>query len=112
MVDRLFHLALPQDWAAARATGSYEMSTRGMTLAEVGFIHLSFEGQWPTVRAAFYADVSGDLLLLELDPDRLGEDVVVEVGNPQTGEQFPHLYGALPIDAVLEVIPLSPPHAG
>lgn len=111
MADRLFHLALPQDWAQAQVAGSYAMSTRGAPLSEVGFIHLSFESQWPTTRAAFYADVSVDLLLLELDAHRLGDDVVVEVGNPQTGELFPHLYSALPVDAVLEVTRLPPPHA-
>ena len=29
--------------------------------------------------------------------------LVREVGNPVTGEQFPHLYGPLNVDAVTEV---------
>lgn len=87
------------------------MSTRGMRLGEVGFIHLSFAHQWPTVRSAFYADVPGELLLLEIDPARVADDLAIEVGDPQTGDRFPHLYAPLPIDAVIDVTPLAPPHA-
>jgi uncharacterized protein (DUF952 family) len=51
------------------------------------------------------------LLLLEIDPDRLREPPVEEVGNAETGETFPHLYAALPVEAVVAVTELLPPHA-
>jgi len=41
-----------------------------------------------------------DLLLLEIEPGRLTAPLVVEPGDG-TDEQFPHLYGELPIDAVI-----------
>jgi uncharacterized protein (DUF952 family) len=63
------------------------------------------------VRRAYYGDLTGPLLLLEIDEARLAEPPVIEVGNPQTGETFPHLYAALPVEAVVAVTELPPPHA-
>lgn len=48
---------------------------------------------------AFYRGMA-DLVLLELDPDRLGAPVVAEEVEG-TGEKFPHLYGQLDIAAVI-----------
>ena len=106
----IYHLAEPRHWEDAVATGSYAQSTRGRTMQEEGFIHCSSDQQWPVVRRAYYGDLAGPLLLLEIDEARLTEPPVVEVGNPQTGETFPHLYAALPVDAVVRVTELPPPH--
>ncbi|OSC54956.1 glutathione S-transferase, partial [Streptomyces sp. BF-3] len=47
MTEPLLHLAEAPLWEAARGTGTYEMSTRGRTLQEEGFIHLSLPHQLP-----------------------------------------------------------------
>ena len=107
----IFHLAEPDDWAAARAGGAYTTSTRGRTLAQEGFIHFSDAEQWPVVRRSFYADVAGPLLLLHVDESRLAAPLVREVGNPETGEEFWHLYGPLEVDAVVDQTVLAPPHS-
>lgn len=107
----IYHLAEPEKWEQARRFGSYAESTRGRTMAQEGFIHCSSGEQWPAVRRSFYADYPGTLLLLEIDPSRLTQAPVEEVGNPETGETFPHLYAALPVDAVVAVTELAPPHA-
>ena len=107
----IYHLAEPEKWEQALRSGSYAESTAGRTMAQEGFIHCSSAEQWPVVRRAFYADYPGTLLLLEIDESRLPEAPVVEVGNPETGETFPHLYATLPADAVLGVTELAPPHA-
>jgi glutathione S-transferase len=62
----IFHLALPGDWQAALRTGRYEISTRGRTLAEEGFVHCSFEHQVAGTAERFYADADG-LILFRLD---------------------------------------------
>jgi uncharacterized protein (DUF952 family) len=110
-VTTIYHLAEPEHWTDALASGSYTQSTRGRTLAQEGFIHCSSAQQWPVVRRAFYADHPDPLLLLEIDEDRLAEPPVREVGNPATGEVFPHLYAALDPAAVVRVTELAPPHA-
>ena len=93
----LFHLALAQDWQAAQANGSYRISTRGLTLEQVGFIHCSWQEQVASTYQRFYAD-AGDVLLLEIEPSRL--QAPLRADAIPTGELFPHLYGPLPISAV------------
>ena len=80
-MTRILHAALPADWAAARRTGSYAVSTRGPTLADEGFIHASTPAQLPGVLAGFYADLSEvTLLVLDLDAlDAAGSPVRWEV---------------------------------
>lgn len=102
----LFHVADAAEWAQARALGRYERSTRGLTLAEVGFVHLSTAGQWPGVLDRFYDDHEGELLLLTVDPARLTAPLRWEVADAATGEEFPHLHGPLDLEAVVAVEPL------
>lgn len=106
--DPVFHVALAADWAAAQATGDYRVSTLGRTLEQEGFLHMSYAHQWPGVLAACYTDVAEPLVLLEVDPDRLDVRLVVEApaGSAPGAEEFPHLYGPLPLDAVVSVRPL------
>jgi glutathione S-transferase len=101
---RLYHLALAADWERAKTCGEYTVSTRGATLAEVGYIHLSRADQVAGVAERFYRDLS-DVLLLEVDPSRLDAPVVDEAVGTET---FPHLYGPLPVTAVCDVVPYVP----
>jgi glutathione S-transferase len=102
MTTRVWHLAVPSDWARLEPTGSYDMSTRGMTLAEVGFVHCSHRHQLEGVARRFYADLD-ELLLLEIDPARLTAPIVEEPPAPGIDELFPHAYGPIDIDAVVGV---------
>ena len=97
----LFHLALADEWRAARRDGVYCRSTRGLSLQQVGFIHASHAHQLEGTWRRFYAD-AGDVVLLHIDPERLAEaGVPVRLEPaPGSGELFPHLYGALPLEAV------------
>jgi uncharacterized protein (DUF952 family) len=104
-MSELFHVALAEDWAAAEATGEYTVSTRGRSLAEEGFIHCSFAEQVEATAARFYADVD-DAVVLRIDPERLPSGVVVE-DLYGTGEPFPHVYGPIPVAAVVDVRPLD-----
>ena len=105
----IFHLAFASDWAEAQEAGAYAMSTRGRTLAEEGFIHCSRGDQWTTVRDRFYTDVTEGLLLLQIDTDRLDVPVLEEPGEPGSTETFPHVYGPIPLDAVVKAMPLPTP---
>lgn len=101
MTDRpIFHMALPDDWAAAFRTGEYTMSTRGRTLAEEGFIHASTREQTEATANRFYADVE-QLVLLTIDPLRVPHEIRWEPPAPGVDELFPHIYGPLPIHAVV-----------
>jgi glutathione S-transferase len=95
----LFHLALPDDWATATTTGEYRMSTRGMTLDDVGFIHCSTADQVAGTAARFYGDLD-QLVVLTIDPAMVPSPVVFEPPAPGVDELFPHIYGPLPVEAV------------
>jgi uncharacterized protein (DUF952 family) len=105
MSEPLLHLALAEDWAAAFTSGEYTASTIGASLADVGFIHLSHPRQLAGVADAFYRDRE-DVILLAIDPDRLDSEVREEA-VPGTDDVFPHLYGPLPVAAVVAAYPLA-----
>ena len=106
--EHVFHVALAADWEAAQKAGDYRVSSLGRTLAEEGFLHASFAHQWPGVLSAYYADVQDPLVLLEIDPDLLDVPLVVEApaGAEPGADEFPHVYGPLPVEAVVAVRPL------
>ena len=97
----ILHLAVRSDWEAAKLTGEYIWSTRGVTVAHEGYTHCSFESQWRVVRDRFYADLSDDqLVLLEIDESLLSSKVVVERLGAAP-EAFPHIYGCVENSAVI-----------
>ncbi|MFI9647338.1 DUF952 domain-containing protein [Streptomyces sp. NPDC052040] len=106
MSEPLLHLTERSLWDAARATGVYEMSTRGVTLREEGFIHCSLRHQVPRVARWVYGACEGpdELVLLVIDPERLTAPVRYEAVKPG-GEEFPHIYGPIPVSAVVAVEP-------
>ena len=72
-----------------------------------GFIHFSTAAQVSETAARHFAGQQ-DLLLLAVDGDMLGAALVYEPSRG--GALFPHLYAALPLDAVLweKPLPLGP----
>ncbi|MFH9861339.1 DUF952 domain-containing protein [Streptomyces sp. NPDC017202] len=102
----ILHLTERSLWDEARAHGTYRMSTRGRTLEQEGFVHCSTRAQLPAAAAFLYGSREGpdDLVVLVVDPARL--DVPVTYEAPEAGaEKFPHVYGPIPVDAVVEVQP-------
>lgn len=97
----LFHIATEADWAEAQTSGSYTTSTRGLTLEEEGFIHCSADREQAAgVLERYYADCAEPLVLLVVDAALVPAEVKVEGG-------FPHVYGPLPVDAVVAVEPIA-----
>ncbi|HET6989474.1 MAG TPA: DUF952 domain-containing protein [Kribbella sp.] len=97
----ILHLAFVDQWEAAREAGSYRWSTRGKSLDDgATFIHASRPEQVATVANFVYDDVLEPLCLLVIDTERLVSAVCDEhVG----GQMFPHIYGPLNLDAVVDV---------
>lgn len=102
----LLHFTERSLWDASRERGEYRMSTRGRALAQEGYVHCSTRARLPPVAAGLYgSDESPDeLVVLVVDPARL--DVPVKYEAPEPGaEEFPHVYGPIPVDAVVRVEP-------
>jgi len=106
-VTFIYHIAETADWEQAQRDGQYTMSTRGRTLAEEGFIHASTASQVALVANAFYQG-EPDLLLLIIDTERVGPELRYEQ-VPGQPDPYPHIYGPLNLDAILEARPFQPP---
>jgi uncharacterized protein (DUF952 family) len=100
-LSRIYKLLDHAGWVKAQAAGVF---TGSAVDERDGFIHFSDAGQAPeTARLYFHGQV--DLWLLSVDADRLGEALRWEASRG--GALFPHLYGPLPIDAVIEARPVE-----
>lgn len=97
---RIYHMCREDEWAGARASGLYHGSSQDRA---DGFIHFSGADQVVESAARHRAGQSG-LVLLEVEADRLGPALRWEPSR--AGRLFPHLYGPLPVDAVLRAVPL------
>jgi glutathione S-transferase len=102
----IYHIATRTDWETAQADGEYTRSSVDKTLAEEGFIHASQASQVARTANKFYRDVPGDLVLLVIDPGRLRAEVRYE-DVPGAELPFPHVYGPLNTDAVVEARPFA-----
>lgn len=100
----IWHLARADDWHEAQGAGAYTASSRGVSLAQEGFIHCSYPHQLAQVAQAFYADDPGPLLVLVIDPSHLG-GAQVRVEALGTQEAYPHIYGPIPVAAVTRTHP-------
>jgi uncharacterized protein (DUF952 family) len=95
-VSVIYHIAPQADWERAQADGAYTADS----LADEGFIHCSTATQHAEVANRIFAGRT-DLMLLLIDTDRLSASVLVEGG-------YPHIYGAVDLDAVIDVHPYRP----
>jgi uncharacterized protein (DUF952 family) len=98
----ILHICTIDAWQNAQAAGSYQ----GDTLASEGFIHCSTPQQIVTVANRFYRGQQGLCLLLI---DRARVQAPVRDENLEGGESlFPHIYGPLNLNAVVDVRPFEP----
>jgi uncharacterized protein (DUF952 family) len=95
----ILHLAAPAAWATALARGVYEAES----LASEGFIHCSTPEQIIRVANARFRH-RRDLVLLQIDATRIQAPIRFE--NLEGGtDLFPHVYGPLPVSAVVRATP-------
>ncbi len=107
----IYHIITSSDWESAQEKGEY----RAKSLATEGFIHCSTEGQVAPVANAFYTKQK-DLLLLVIDSEKLTSPLRwdppahpdPEKAPTELHGKFPHIYGALNLDAVVKVLDFSP----
>ena len=101
----ILHIAFVDQWEAAQRAGSYRWSTRAKSLDDgATFIHASRPEQVAMVANSAYDDVHEPLCLLVIETSRL-ISAVCDEDLDGTGLSFPHIYGPLNLDAVVEVRP-------
>jgi len=86
-----------------------EGAYRGDTLDSQGFIHCSTSQQVIRVANALYCAQRG-LVLLCIDTIRVQSEIKYE--NAGSEELYPHIYGPLNVDAVVQVLNFEPTEDG
>ncbi|MGD8427133.1 MAG: DUF952 domain-containing protein [Balneolaceae bacterium] len=104
--DILFHITTKDDWKKHQKQGKYEPES----LETDGFIHCSRGGQLEETANRLFSGLD-HLLLLVIDVSTLGEDIKYEK-DEKTGEKFPHIYGPLPTNAIIDKIAIRPEKDG
>jgi len=93
----IYHVTTGKEWKTALENGFYEAPS----LSIEGFIHLSQKGQVAGVLERYYKGKQ-DLLLLHVDEKMVKAPLKYELA-PSVNEEFPHIYGVINLDAVVDV---------
>lgn len=80
-------------------------------MEQEGFIHCSEANQVDGIANGLYADVYSPLVVLTIATQRLQAETRYENLDGGT-ERFPHIYGVLPVEAVVSVSRLLRDSAG
>ena len=106
----IFHITSYEAWSEAEMNGEYLAES----LKTEGFIHCSTLAQVLPVAENFYKGQTG-LVLLVIEPALLSSDLKWEPpsgGTPppgvSAGDQFPHIYGPINLNAVRKVVDFDP----
>ena len=102
----LLHLVPAADFDAA-ATAPYAPAS----LEEEGFVHCSSPDQVAGTARLLFAGTT-DLLLLVIDPRRLDGAELRWEDTYGIGREFPHVYGPVPREAIVEVRAYPPGRGG
>ncbi|HEU0191400.1 MAG TPA: DUF952 domain-containing protein [Mycobacterium sp.] len=99
----LVHLCGASSWSQARRSGELA------PVPGIGFVHLSTPEQVYLPANRLYRG-RRDLVLLWVDPGRLTSPLRWEPGveTDPAAMLFPHLYGPLPVSAVVDVVDYRP----
>ena len=93
----IYHITTLQEWKDAQQKGFYAASS----LAQEGFIHNSEAHQVAGVLERYYKNQK-DLVQLCIDTRKLMHPLKYEYA-PSVQDTFPHIYGPLNLDAVIDV---------
>lgn len=98
----IYHLTTVEEWEDAQDKGSYEPPS----FKREGFIHCSTEEQLEDVIQRHFKKQE-NLVKLVIDPSKLLEKLQYD-HDKQLNQQFPHIYGPLNIEAVIQIVFLAP----
>lgn len=93
----IFHLTTSQEWQEAQAKGRYEAAS----LSDEGFIHCSEDRQVAGVLQRYFSGKTG-LVKLSIETERLTSPLYYD-WSPSVEDTFPHVYGPINLDAVVDV---------
>ncbi len=104
----IYHIVSESDFRSQLVGSTYVPAS----MHTDGFVHCSLEASVIPVANDYYAAVVGNLVLLEIDPDRLTSETRYEEAAPIAGggtshltssPQFPHVYGPIDTAAITRI---------
>lgn len=98
----ILHITPATEWEKAKKQGAYTAPS----LDKAGFIHCSLNHQIPPVANYNFKGQRG-LLILVIDESKLNSKVKYE-DLYNEGQDYPHIYGPLNLDAVVKTVPFPP----
>jgi uncharacterized protein (DUF952 family) len=98
----ILHIVQERDWQSAVAGGVYHADS----LTSEGFIHCSTREQLLGTANKKFSGQQG-LIIICIDPYKVSAPIVYE-DSYNTGQDFPHIYGPLNIEAVRAVFSFPP----
>ena len=102
IINQVIYKIVPTDlWRGAKEAGVFNGAAIDL---KDGYIHFSTAAQVKETALKHFAG-QDDLLLVTVDGGALGDKLVFETSRG--GDQFPHLYAPLPLNAVLWETPLT-----
>jgi len=96
---KIFHIVKLIDWEAGTENGQF----RASTLEKEGFIHCCKENQIQFVLGTWFSGQS-ELFLVTIETDKLESPVLFEKSEADQ-ESFPHVYGPINLNAVVDIQP-------
>ena len=99
--EYIYHVTTLKEWEQAKKNNEYKPKD----YEQDGFIHCSIERQVPGVLDRFYNGQVG-LVKLKIEKAKVQRPVLFELAQ-DLNELFPHIYGPLNLDAVVEVIAIN-----
>ena len=99
--EYIYHVTTLKEWEAAKIKNEY----KPVNFEQDGFIHCSVEKQIPGVLDRFYKVQTG-LVKLKIEKEKVQRPVLFELAI-DLDELFPHIYGALNVDSVVNVESIS-----
>jgi uncharacterized protein (DUF952 family) len=108
MAEKLYHIVPADELRAALEGERY----RPPSLEREGFVHCALRASVLSVADDYYAGERRELVLLEIDPERLASELRYEAPAPRPGggrahlaaaSEFPHVYGPIQTEAICAV---------
>ena len=99
--EYIYHVTTKKEWEQAQKNNEY----KPVDYDKDGFIHCSIERQVPGVLDRFYKGQSG-LVKLKIEKAKVERPVLFELAQ-DLDELFPHIYGSLNLESVVDVIEIA-----
>ena len=97
VMNDIYKILTTEEWSEASKNGFIETALDKMD----GFVHFSTSNQLPLTLELYFKDHK-DLVLLQVNEDRLKDKIVYEEANSNERKgKFPHLYDKLNINDIL-----------